>query len=353
MVLVSGLSGQHPATGLGLLGYALLAASGLILAARRRAPVSILAATGLFTVGYLATGFDVPALAYLFAVFTTVRTGHRLAAVVCTVLMLVAIPLALMASPHHWSVSEAVAGNRDVLQLAWLVAAGAAGEALRQADRRAQESERTREETALRRAGEERLHIARELHDSLTHQISIIKLQAEVAVHLARKRGEQVPAALLAIQDAGRDAARELRATLEALRDDDTTPPRGLDHLPELVERARAIGLDATLSIEGQRREVPAAVDRTIYRIVQESLTNVARHAAADSASIRIDYRRDALTVTVEDEGKGTSGNAPKPGIGLLGMRERVTALGGRLRAEPRREGGFAVHAELPVDRTS
>jgi signal transduction histidine kinase len=111
------------------------------------------------------------------------------------------------------------------------------------------------------------------------------------------------------------------------------------------VERARAIGLDATLSIEGQRREVPAAVDRTIYRIVQESLTNVARHAAADSASIRIDYRRDALTVTVEDEGKGTSGNAPKPGIGLLGMRERVTALGGRLRAEPRREGGFAVHA--------
>ncbi|MGO4430719.1 histidine kinase, partial [Streptomyces sp. MCAF7] len=133
------------------------------------------------------------------------------------------------------------------------IAAGAAGEALRQAERRAEEAERTREETARRRADEERLRIARELHDSLTHQISVIKVQAEVAVHVARKRGEQVPEALLAIQEAGREATRELRATLEALRDDDTAPPRGLDDVPELVERARTFGLDATLTIEGQR----------------------------------------------------------------------------------------------------
>ena len=124
--------------------------------------------------------------------------------------------------PRACRAGEAFAQARGVLELAWLIAAGAAGEALRQAERRADEAERTREETALRRADEERLHIARELHDSLTHQISVIKVQAEVAVHLARKRGEPVPEALLAIQEAGREAARELRATLEALRDDDS-----------------------------------------------------------------------------------------------------------------------------------
>jgi signal transduction histidine kinase len=162
-----------------------------------------------------------------------------------------------------------------------------------------------------------------------------------------------VPEALLAIQEAGREAARELRATLEALRDDGTTPPQGLDHIPELVERARATGLDMTLTIEGQRHDMPAAVGRTAYRIVQESLTNVARHAAAATASVRIAYRPDALAIQVDDDGRATPDSVPVPGVGLLGMRERVTALGGRLRAEPRGEGGFTVHAELPVDRAS
>jgi signal transduction histidine kinase len=236
---------------------------------------------------------------------------------------------------------------------AWLCAAGAAGEALGQAVRRADEAERTREETARRRADEERLHIARELHDSLTHQISVIKVQAEVAVHVARKRGEQVPEALLAIQEAGREASRELRATLEALRDDDTAPPRGLDHVPELVERASKAGLEATLTIEGQRHDVPAAVGRTVYRIVQEALTNIARHADAGTASVRIDCRPDALALRIDDDGKATPAAAPTPGVGLLGMRERVTALGGRLLAQPRGEGGFTVQAELPLDRTA
>jgi signal transduction histidine kinase len=267
--------------------------------------------------------------------------------------MLSALPLALLASPHDWTVGEAFTQSRGALELAWLIAAGAAGEALRQAERRADEAERTREETARRRANEERLHIARELHDSLTHQISVIKVQAEVAVHLARKQGEQVPEALLAIREAGREAARELRATLMVLRDDDKHPPHGLDHVPDLVQRARTTGLDATLTIEGQRPDVPAAVDRTAYRIVQESLTNIARHAAAATAWVRIDYRPDALVIRVDDDGKATSDTAPVPGVGLLGMRERVTALGGRLRAAPRSEGGFTVQAELPVDQKS
>ncbi|MDG4866250.1 histidine kinase, partial [Streptomyces sp. T-3] len=199
------------------------------------------------------------------------------------------------------------------------------------AERRADEAERTREETALRRADEERLHIARELHDSLTHQISVIKVQSEAAVHVARKRGEEVPPALLAIREAGREASRELRATLEALRDDGKSPPHGLDHVPELVERARNGGLDATLTIEGSRQDVPAAVGRTAYRIVQESLTNIARHAAAATASVRIDYLPDALAIRVDDDGRAAPAPGHVPGVGLLGMRERVTALGGRL----------------------
>ncbi|MFI9840011.1 sensor histidine kinase [Nonomuraea sp. NPDC051941] len=351
-LLVTGLSGQHSATYLDLLGYALLAAGGLALAARRRAPVPVLAVTGLCAAGYQAAGFDVPAVAYLFAVYAAVRAGHRAVTVAVSVAMLAVLPLAALASGLH-DTGEAFAQARGALELAWLVAAGAAGEALRQAERRADEAERTREETARRRADEERLHIARELHDSLTHQISIIKVQAEVAVHVARKRGEPVPEALLAIQEAGREATRELRATLEALRDDDTSPPRGLDDVAELVERARTTGLDATLTIGGQRHDVPAAVDRTVYRIVQESLTNVARHAAAATASVRIDYRPDTLAVRIDDDGRATPDAAPPPGVGLLGMRERVTALGGRLRAAPREEGGFTVQAELPVDRTS
>ncbi|MFD6984708.1 sensor histidine kinase, partial [Streptomyces sp. NPDC059956] len=142
-------------------------------------------------------------------------------------------------------------------------------------------------------------------------------------------------------------------ATLEALRDDDTTPPHGLDAIPELVERAGRSGLDATLTIEGRRHDVPTAVGRTAYRVVQESLTNIARHADAGTASVHIDYRPDTLAIRIDDDGKATPDSAQEPGIGLLGMRERVTALGGRLRAAPRGEGGFTVQAELPVERAS
>jgi signal transduction histidine kinase len=324
---------------------------GLALVARRRAPVTVLAVTGLCALAYQAIGFDVPVVAYLFAVYAAVRAGHRIVTVAASVIMIAALPLAALASGLY-ETGEAFTQARGALEIAWLIAAGAAGEALRQAERRADEAERTREETARRRADEERLHIARELHDSLTHQISVIKVQAEAAVHVARKRGEQVPEALLAIREAGREAAQELRATLEALRDDDKNPPHGLDHVPELVQQARTTGLDATLTIEGNRNGVPAAVDRTAYRIVQESLTNISRHAAAATASVSIDYRPDALVIRVDDDGKATVDTAPVPGVGLLGMRERVTALGGHLRAAPRSEGGFTVHAELPVDHT-
>lgn len=332
-------------------GWVLLAAGGLALAARRRAPVVVLAVTAGCAAGYQAAGFDVFAVSYLVAVYAAMRAGRRAATAGISVLLLLALPLAAMAAGLR-EPGEAFARARDVLELAWLIAAAAAGEALRQAERRADEAERTREEVARRRAGEERLHLARELHDSLTHQISVIKLQAEVAVHLARKRGEPVPEALLTIRDAGREAARELRATVEALREETTPQGYGLSDVPGLINRARRAGLDASLTIDGHSGAVPEAVGRAAYRIVQESLTNVARHASAATASVRIGYRPDAVSIVVDDDGTAAPGSAPPPGAGLLGMRERVTALGGRLQAGARDAGGFRVQAELPLDRT-
>ncbi|WP_280470860.1 sensor histidine kinase [Nocardia farcinica] len=347
VLLVAGATADPVAGVLDPLGYALLAASGLAVGARRTAPIPVLIGTGLCALGYQAAGFDVPAVAFLVAVYAAVRAGHRVVTVIASVALLAALPLAALTTLHD--TGAAFAQARGALEIAWLIAAGAAGEALRQAERRAEEAERTREELARRRADEERLHIARELHDSLTHQISVIKVQSEAAVHVARKRGEEVPEALLAIRDAGREAARELRATLEALRDDGERPPHGLADVPELVERAQGSGLDVTLTVRGEVGSVPAAVERTVYRVVQEALTNIARHAAARSAAVSIEHRPGCLVVRVEDDGCATPAAAPVPGVGLLGMRERVTALGGRLRAAPRDRGGFCVHAELPV----
>ncbi|MFJ8703065.1 MULTISPECIES: sensor histidine kinase [Streptomyces] len=352
LLLGTGLSGPHPAGGHELVGSALLAAGGLALAARRRAPLAVLAVTGLCAVGYLGAGFEALSVPYLIAVYGAVRAGRRTAALAASAGLLAVLHLTALLL-REGSAREVVAQARSTLELAWLIAAFAAGEAVRQAERRADEAERTREETARRRADEERLRIARELHDSLTHQISVIKVQSEVAVHVARRRGEQVPEALLAIQEAGREASRELRATLEALRDDGTTPPHGLEHIPDLVQRFQGLGLAATLMVEGRPHAVPAAVGRTAYRIVQESLTNVARHAAATTASVRIDYRPDALAIRVDDDGKATLHPVPTSGLGLLGMRERVTALGGRLHTEPRSTGGFTVQAELPTTGAS
>jgi signal transduction histidine kinase len=204
---------------------------------------------------------------------------------------------------------------------------------------------------------EERLRIARELHDSLTHSISVIQVQAGVAVHLTRKRGEDVPPALLAIQEAGADAVRELRATLGVLRSEEDGDGTGLSQLDSLVARARAAGLPVTVTVTGAERPLPPEADQAAYRIVQEALTNVSRHAGAASASVHLHYTPQALSIQVDDDGKvpATSTGTPAgirpsgPGLGLVGMRERVSALGGRLQAGPRDDGGFQVRAELPA----
>ena len=219
---------------------------------------------------------------------------------------------------------------------------------LRQAEQRAEEAERTSDEAARRRAMEERLRIARELHDSLTHSISVIQVQAGVAEHLARKRGEDVPPALQAIREAGADAARELRATLSVLR----SPADGdsdLSQLDGLLARARAAGLPVTVTITGTERSLPPDVNQAAYRIVQEALTNVSRHAGLARAAVSLEYLPAALAVQVDDDGTGDGARPGGPGLGLLGMRERVSALGGCLQAGPRPGGGFRVRAELPA----
>ena len=190
----------------------------------------------------------------------------------------------------------------------------------------------------------------RELHDSLTHSISVIQVQAGVAVHLARKRGEDIPPALLAIQEAGADATRELRATLSVLRSQDhygeDCDGSGLGQLDSLVARARSAGLPVSVTVNGARRPLPPDVDQAAYRIVQEALTNVSRHAGHACASVHLNYAPDALTVQVNDDGKGVSTMSAGPGLGLVGMRERVSAPGGWLHRAP---GGRRLQCATPV----
>jgi signal transduction histidine kinase len=224
---------------------------------------------------------------------------------------------------------------------------------VREVEQRAERAERTKDEAAQRRAMEERLRIARELHDSLTHSISVIQVQAGVAVHLAHKHGEEVSPALMAIQEASTDAVRELRATLGVLRSEEDGDGSGLGQLDSLVARAQAAGLPVTLTITGLQRPLPPAVDQAAYRIVQEALTNVSRHAGQACAAVHLHFEPDTLSIQVDDDGQGAvTGTGPRssgPGLGLVGMRERVSALGGRLQAGPQDEGGFQVRAELPA----
>ncbi|MFJ3223687.1 sensor histidine kinase [Streptomyces sp. NPDC086783] len=323
----------------------LIVVGSLALACYRRLPRAVLAVSTAASTGYVlhAEPGTLSALPVLAAVHTAARAGHRAVAGAASAVFLAAY---LLTGP---TTQDAV--ERAALLAGWFLCALVTGLAdrnwqayLRQTEQRALEAERTREEAALRRAGEERLRIARELHDSLTHSISIVKLQAGVAVHLARKRGEDVPPALLAIQEAGGEAMRELRATLDVLRTDEPTGTPAL-----LVERARAAGLAVELTVTGDERPLTATVDRAAYRIVQEALTNAARHAGPAKVSVRLDYGPDELAVRVDDDGSAVASRPPEPGTGLTGMRERVTALGGTLHTGPRTEGGFSVRAALPL----
>lgn len=218
---------------------------------------------------------------------------------------------------------------------------------------------RIREEEARRRAGEERLRIARELHDVLGHNISLISVQAGVALHLMDKQPEQARIALSVIKDASKDALRELRSVLEVLRQVNEEPPRapspGLASLSDLISRASEAGLQVHTEISGDFKGLPASVDLAAFRIAQEALTNVMRHAGQTTSSVHVTCDAQELTLRIDNDtevgvGSETSRDGIGTGQGILGMKERASALGGVVEAGPRSDGGFRVLARLPLN---
>jgi signal transduction histidine kinase len=224
--------------------------------------------------------------------------------------------------------------------------------ALRAAAReRAERDAREREEEGRRRAAEERVRIARELHDTLAHSLVAINVRASVAVDLYDSQDPST--ALQDIKQASATALRDLRATLSLLREEGDTAPTApaldLDALPGLVDHARAAGLRADVDVQVTGAAVPSAIGGAAFRIVQEALTNVLRHADASSAHVRVRTSVDVLDIDISDDGRADNAGA-NAGLGLRGMTERAAALGGRLNVGPREEGGWRVHAVLPLN---
>jgi signal transduction histidine kinase len=336
---------------LDLLAFLLLAVGPVALLWRWRSPAGVLAVVTASNVLYFALGYPYgPAwLALIVAFWTAVTGGARRAAWITAFVGLAAyFALAALVGRAEPATLATVAAHTSSLLLVLAVAEMAIAGRQRRLD-----AERTRAEEARRRAGEERMRIARELHDVLAHNISLINVQAGVALHLMDEQPGQSRSALQAIKRASNDALGELRSVLDILRQGDEAPPRapasGLASLDRLVAGAEATGLLVSAKVEGTPRPLPAGTDLAAFRIVQESLTNVTRHAGPASATVRIAYGKDDLTVQVDDDGKGPAANGAG-GNGIRGMRERVAALGGELTAGPRPGGGFRVLARLPLD---
>lgn len=349
---------QYQQRHLDIPAYALLVAGPAALLGRRRAPVTVLAVTMAVTDCYILLGYVLGPifLSAAASIVSAVIAGRRVAAWIVTGSAHVVLSVIGFFSPfgpfrfRGWSVGHTLGA------LAWLGLILTAAELFRIHRERVAERRRTREEEERRRASEERLRIARELHDVLAHNISMINVQAGVALHLMDERPEQARTALAAIKEASREALAEVRSVLGVLRRVDESAPRspapGLARVTDLVSRADAAGIRVRTSTEGDPRPLPAGVDLAAFRIIQEALTNVTRHAGPGvSATVRIAYGDDELLVEIADDGHGVvAGDLPGGGNGIAGMRERVTALGGELDAGPRPGGGgFRVRASLPA----
>ncbi|MGF1432226.1 sensor histidine kinase [Kitasatospora sp. LaBMicrA B282] len=342
------------------LGYLLLVLGPALLLLRRRHPGPVVVGTAAVTLGYLAAGYPYGPFFAAFAVAycAAVRRGRRRAAVLSLLAVYAGHLLLAFAVPRRW-LRGAGQGlgfwpEFGVTALALLLAAVA--ELLRFRHEQAAARYAARQAARRRRVDEERLRMARELHDILAHSISLIHLQAGVALELIDDRPEQARQALVTIKAASKEALGEVRQVLGTLRDPDAAAPRtptpGLDRLPELAEQARHAGLAVTVRTVGEPRALPTGVGLAAFRIVQEALTNVIRHSAARRAEVLLDWQDPtALAVTVTDPGPAAAPDAGDPaggGNGLAGMRERTQGLGGTLAAGPQ-AGGFQVRAELPI----
>lgn len=362
VVMVLGTSGVSTnATSPDALGWALLVAAPAALTFRRRWPVAVMWTSIL--VGLVYTGLGNPGGFYTLAMgvgIFTVAAAHRRRAALAGLLIGFGL---FLAADLAMDLGHLIAGGGALWFLGWLTVAFLLGEVARSrsdyigaVQERAAEEERSRQEQALRRVGEERMEIARELHDVLAHSISIITVQAGAALHHLDTSPEQTREALTTVRQTGKRALSELRSSIEVLRRSDaqkssapapTRPSPGLEDLKDLAQTTRLAGLEVNVVDRGTA-EVPAPVGLAAYRIVQESLTNVARHAGASTATVLIDLHDDRLLVRVDDDGRGASPGEAR-GHGIDGMRERARALDGELTAGSRPEGGFRVEARLPL----
>ena len=343
---------QPAARPLDLPGYALIATTAVVLAGRWRWPGAVLVIASAATAGYLVSGYPYGPIMAAFSV-AVYGAAALLPPRRCAVLAGAAL---VAMSLHVFVPADGDPGLAGLLPaLAWVVVPLAIGVIVRvNRDTRTRvERERTR-----RIADEERLRIAQEVHDVVGHGLAAINMQAEIALHLLARKPEQAEVALTAISRTSKEALDELRATLGVLRrGEDRTPTPGLAQLAALRSRLADAGLPVTLTVRGDSRDLPAVVDLAGYRIVQEALTNVLHHAGTATATVLVEHTPEAVVIDVTDSGDGSArvgrsgGRVGSEGMGsgLAGMRERVTALGGALAAGPRPEGGFRVHAVLPI----
>jgi signal transduction histidine kinase len=306
---------------------------------------------GAATTAYLVLGYPYGpvVLSLVIALVAAVVTGHRLTAWLVAAGVLTAHSVAVVLDPERpWSWAAATA------TLAWALLVLALAEVGRVRRERAVTYRRALAEERRRRAGEDRLRIAQELHDVVAHHMSLINVQASVALHLRDRHPEQVDEALRVIKGASKEALDELRSLIDVLRESDGPAPRrpaaSLAALDDLVERSRYAGLDLTVHVTGEPAPLPAGVELTAYRVVQEAVTNVVRHAAARRAEVTIEHGAGALGIRVDDDGRGRAGTHPLvEGTGIRGMRERVAALGGALTIDASPLGGLQVSATLPT----
>ncbi len=346
----------------GPLDYVLIAACFLPLALRRRFPLTVLA-----VVTVASAVFDrfqhpptITFLAPLIALYTVATLKDRKTLAIAGVLSAGVTIAATMPS-----FTDARFFADMVRTLAVFGVAAALGVAVSnqrayvaEVERRLEESERTREEEAMRRVDEERLRIARELHDITAHSLSIIAVQAGAAERVLLKDPGSAGHALATIRETASRSLDELRALVGVLRaaEDDVAaaplePQPGLRALPDLVRVVEDAGVRVAVDVSADVEELPAFVDLSAYRIVQEALTNIVRHAGARHALVRIASENGFLSIVVEDDGRGGANTSQTAGHGIAGMRERVVALDGEFEAGPRPEGGFRVAARLPMAR--
>jgi signal transduction histidine kinase len=347
-----------PPRGMLALGYALVLLHTLPLAARRRFPGAVLAASVASGLAAAAIGLpEVLGLAILVAVYSVAAYGGRwvaLAGLAAAELGSAAVQL----TPGRFQMPTPV-GNALIIAAAWLLGhfVGVRRAYTARLERTA-ELERTRAELARRAVAEERLRLARELHDVVAHSISVIAVQSGVGAHVAHTQPEEAAKALAAIEATSRAALTELRRLLGVLRQEgepqaSLAPVPGLADLDALLAEVAKAGLGVRLRVEGTPSPLPAGVDLSAYRIVQEALTNVVKHAGPARAQVVVGYGDRDVTVEVTDDGQGvvapTGNGQTRVGHGLIGMRERVAAFGGDLEAGPRPGGGFRVAARLPL----